>query len=1635
MRIRKKILSVVLSLVLAIGLCSGTAFIDKAEAASNGFTTNDVTRLIPTTYNGSGQCQGYAKYIGKLLTGVEPCGGATDAKKYGNNVNPNPGWTKYTSISAAGGLRVGDFIRIPTPDGYGHAAIITSVGSGSDPAIKVTEKWGSNTAIKNGNLNGNKGIRGKLATQSQINTNGIYYILRWTKSNPTPTAKAPTIKPNDVLGGKKIQLVDNQGGATIRYTLDGKTDPTASSGTVYNGSWINDNWQTMGVRALATKSGMNTSGVTRQTVTTGLTANPYVNQSDTASGTTIELKSDTKAATIFYTLDGTNPTFDIQSGTSNGKKYTGAFSLTENCTVKAIAVASGMRVSSVMSKVITCTAPGAPTPRIEADKIAQGDTAKVTWDRNPAAASYTATLYQNGQPVDTQTTTAPEAVFVLSGAGTYSIGVKATNAIGSSPESSKVNVEAIAPLTVRFTSTYTDENGNQISRIDNEQLVKYGSDATQPSDPPRRRGYTFSGWLGQTTNITKDTTITSAWRINEYKVKFYSADGKTLLSQQDIQFNDAATAPDPGAAPTGKVFSGWAVTDADDDSLRDFNKVDSNLTLRAVFAWADEELPVVAEITKAERTASGNYTVHVKLTNHPTDISTALLRVALKTSGDKLVQTSRETVEISTDGTIEKDVVLKYNGDNVATVAEVEVVGLDGNYRTGGAYSKAVQKEVVSMDNFYYTDWSEWSTEKPTATDTVEVEEATQYRSRDKQFTKSTATALSGWNRGTATTTYGGWSGNMSTTSKPAASDTLQITGQSTKYTYYRWCNWYDNCRNQDSVAYGSDRNYHEVTLNSPMAACPNKFGDKGGKAWDLHGPYGSCAHRKAGISYWWTKSTVTTYTYQTRSKTVTYDYSQWGTWSDWGFDEVTGTTNREVQTQKVYRYRTKQPGSIQGTEDTTGTKQTVTGKLSTGVDLSGKEATIMVYNVTNSDPNEDQMQYIGQTVLGADNAYEFSFTPRQDPSVESGDFIVSLGVKGSTGLVNVATIKAPRAQYTVKYQYEKPDGSIEVVSEQQVSAGDDAVAPEAPTREGCQFLGWSRAASGVDRDLVVNALFTERTCTIAWVDHEAEDVFLQTVPYGSALVAPTERTEVEGYVFKGWDALEAGTTQATDNMVIKAMYETEKHTVMFVNYDGSAFKTMQVEHGKAAPLPDINPTAPGMEFVSWGTTSQTPWWCVTKDLVVKPLFAYEGTVSSPYSSVELADGYVGAKGAKVYLETPTDGSTILYTVDGSDPEVPVIATFAAALGTGDDIELPSENDLDKEPGVTYVYDPDEGITVTNAVTIRAMACMSGMNDSSITEIPVEVTATNDLAHAEMYLTSAPYYYGTAVEPGILVSFGDELLTYGEDYTVSYANNSTLGSATAIIKGKGAYTGQQTLEFSIILPPPDSTAGPSGGTDADTPNTTQPTTPTPGSNGTTNQGSSGAQAPGSSSGKPNAAASTPAAPISVANASLSANFAGKNKKPTITVRVAGQTLKNGTDYTVSCGKAKKVGSKVKVTIVGKGAYTGKKTATIKVAKGLNTLTVKAKKKAQTMKFAKVKSRAQTISRPLTVKKAVGKVTYKNVSSNKTTKAFRVNTSTGAITVPKATKKGTYLVKVKATAKGNASYKAGSKTVAITIRVK
>lgn len=163
-------------------------------------------------------------------------------------------------------------------------------------------------------------------------------------------------------------------------------------------------------------------------------------------------------------------------------------------------------------------------------------------------------------------------------------------------------------------------------------------------------------------------------------------------------------------------------------------------------------------------------------------------------------------------------------------------------------------------------------------------------------------------------------------------------------------------------------------------------------------------------------------------------------------------------------------------------------------------------------------------------------------------------------------------------------------------------------------------------------------------------------------------------------------------------------------------------------------------------------------------------------------------------------------------------------------------------------------------------------------------------------------------------------------------------------------------------------------------------------------------------------------------------YNGKVQKPTVTLS-NGEVLKEGVDYTLTWSTAspKNVGTYT-VTVTGIGAYTGTTSKTFNINKAANPLTVKAK--TVKVKFSAVKKKAQAlaVSKVVTFsKKGQGTLSYAKVSGNK---KITINKKTGKVTVAKGLKKGTYSVKVKVKAAGNANYKASAyKTVTFKIVIK
>ena len=161
------------------------------------------------------------------------------------------------------------------------------------------------------------------------------------------------------------------------------------------------------------------------------------------------------------------------------------------------------------------------------------------------------------------------------------------------------------------------------------------------------------------------------------------------------------------------------------------------------------------------------------------------------------------------------------------------------------------------------------------------------------------------------------------------------------------------------------------------------------------------------------------------------------------------------------------------------------------------------------------------------------------------------------------------------------------------------------------------------------------------------------------------------------------------------------------------------------------------------------------------------------------------------------------------------------------------------------------------------------------------------ISKASVTLSTSTYAYdGKAKKPGVTVKLNGKSLKNGTDYSVTYSNNTKVGTAKVTIKGKGNYSGSVSKTYSI---------------------------------------------------KNNFKKATVSG---ISNKS----YTGKNITQSITVKYNGKTLKNGTDYTVSYSNNKNIGTAT-VKITGKGSYTGTITKTFKInpaKQEIQKLTAKSK---------------------------------------------------------------------------------------------
>ena len=170
----------------------------------------------------------------------------------------------------------------------------------------------------------------------------------------------------------------------------------------------------------------------------------------------------------------------------------------------------------------------------------------------------------------------------------------------------------------------------------------------------------------------------------------------------------------------------------------------------------------------------------------------------------------------------------------------------------------------------------------------------------------------------------------------------------------------------------------------------------------------------------------------------------------------------------------------------------------------------------------------------------------------------------------------------TVTYDYGERGG---IYAKQIVQAGEKAIEPDVPSRQGYQFTDWylddtkydfNAAVTG---NMTLTAKWTANSYTITFDTDGGSAVAPITQDYGTTIKAPAAPTKT-GYTFMGWEP-EIPATMPAEDMTITAKWRINQYTVTFDTDGGSAVAPITQDYGTAITAP-ADPTRGGYTFIGW---------------------------------------------------------------------------------------------------------------------------------------------------------------------------------------------------------------------------------------------------------------------------------------------------------------------------------------------------------------------------------------------------------------------------------------------------------------------
>jgi hypothetical protein len=222
----------------------------------------------------------------------------------------------------------------------------------------------------------------------------------------------------------------------------------------------------------------------------------------------------------------------------------------------------------------------------------------------------------------------------------------------------------------------------------------------------------------------------------------------------------------------------------------------------------------------------------------------------------------------------------------------------------------------------------------------------------------------------------------------------------------------------------------------------------------------------------------------------------------------------------------------------------------------------------------------VDSTLIQTDSvSFEDEVVAMENPSREGYTFA---GWEPALPSVMPAEDVETYATYIVnKYQITFVDENDNLIHSDSVVYGDAITLPSAPVKEGYTFAGWTPnvPATMPAEDVKVMATWAKNSYTITFVDFDNSVILEEQLEFDEKIVTPNAPSR-EGYTFVGWSPV-VPKTMPSKNVVFTATYKANMYEITFLDDNDNVIAQDSLAFGDKIVAPAA-PVKEGYEFSGW---------------------------------------------------------------------------------------------------------------------------------------------------------------------------------------------------------------------------------------------------------------------------------------------------------------------------------------------------------------------------------------------------------------------------------------------------------------------